>query len=100
MNLERKEIEILWTAHGMNRQSEWQRKKGITRAEFESVATSPEQVVQGDLNAFVAQSKFKDGLIRVPFVERGGTRKILTVYWTSKVSRYWQESEDKNETQI
>ena len=79
----------------MYRQSEWQKKKEITKAEFESVVISPEQIVRGDLNAFVAQSKFKNGLIRVPFLEISGTRKILTVYWTSKVSRYWQESEDK-----
>ncbi len=91
MSSEGKGTGILWTAYAMYRQSEWQKKKEITKAEFESVVISPEQIVPGDLNVLVAQSKFEKGLIRIPFLDIGGTRKILTVYWTSKVSRYWQE---------
>ena len=37
-------------------------------------------------------------LLRVPFVEIEGRRKVLTVYWTSKIERYWKgekENEDK-----
>ncbi len=41
----------------------------------------------------VDQSKFKNGLLRVPFVQQYEVRKILTVYWTSKIEKYWIESE-------
>jgi hypothetical protein len=54
----------------------------------------PEQVVPGDLDALVAQTRRGEGLLRVPFVEMGNGRKILTVYWTSKVAKYWQEEKD------
>ena len=37
-----------------------------------------------------------NGLLRVPFVEAEGERKILTVYWTSKVEKYWREEQDAN----
>jgi hypothetical protein len=29
--------------------------------------------------------------MRVVFVETEDARKILTVYWTSRVERYWKE---------
>jgi hypothetical protein len=41
------------------------------------------------LKIVVAQSKTYSGLLRIPFVEIGDDRKLLTVYWTSKVERYW-----------
>lgn len=66
----------------------------MTKELVESVANSPEQIVPGDMDAMVAQSKFENGLIRLPFIETSGTRKILTVYWTSKVERYWSEELD------
>ncbi len=53
--------------------------------------SNPEQVVPGDMDAFIAQARNRNGLLRVPFLEISGDRKILTVYWTSKVERYWKE---------
>ncbi len=91
-------MKIIWTRHGEERQREWQKKLGITREEVEhvetfrrNVCTNPAQVVPGDLDALVAQTKRGNGLLRVPFRETEEGRKILTVYWTSKVSRYWKE---------
>lgn len=46
------------------------------------------------MDALVAQARIRKGLLRVPFVEIEGKRKILTVYWTSKVERYWKEREE------
>ena len=55
-------------------------KTGITRKEVETLLMNPEQIVPGDQDALVAQAKRKSGLLRVPFVEREGKRKILMVY--------------------
>ncbi len=84
-------MKIIWTKHAGDRQLEWQNKIGITKNNFENVLNSPQQIVKGDMDALVAQSKFKNGLIRIPFLQQGENRKILTVYWTSKIERYWKE---------
>jgi hypothetical protein len=84
-------IKILWTRHAGERQKEWEKKFGITREEVENAVMNPEQIVFGDKDAMVAQVRRVDGLLRVPFVEVGGARKILTMYWTSKVEKYWKE---------
>jgi general stress protein 26 len=52
---------------------------------------NPEQIVSGDVDVLIAQTKTHNGLLRAPFVEVGNNRKVLTVYWTSKVERYWKE---------
>jgi hypothetical protein len=89
-------VKIVWTRHAEERQEEWQKKLGITRQEVEDLLRDPEQVVPGDLEALVAQARRGNGLLRVPFVEAEGERKILTVYWTSKVEKYWREEQDAN----
>lgn len=82
---------VIWTKHARERQIEWEKRKGITRQDVVDVVEGPEQVVLGDRGAFVAQSRKGQGLLRVPFIEAEGKRKILTVYWTSYVQRYWKE---------
>ncbi len=89
-------MKIIWTRHAEEREEEWRKKLGITRQEVEDLIRDPEQVVPGDLKAFVAQAKRGNGLLRVPFVEAEGERKILTVYWTSRVGKYWREAQDAN----
>ena len=89
-------MKIIWTRHAEERQEEWRKKLGITRQEVEDLLRDPEQVVPGDLEALVAQARRGNGLLRVPFVEAEGRRKILTVYWTSKVEKYWREEQDAN----
>ena len=83
-------MNIIWTRYAEERQKEWQRLLGITRKEVEDLLVNPEQVVPGDLGAFVAQARRTNGLLRVPFVQAEAGQKILTVYWTSKVEKYWQ----------
>ena len=85
--------EIVWTHHAEARQKEWERKKGITRSQVESLLMSPEQIVPGDLEAMIAQSRIWEGLIRAVFYEAETHIKILTVYWTSKIEKYWKENE-------
>jgi len=83
-------VNIIWTRHAEERQREWQKKLSITREEVERVLMNPEQVVLGDLGTYVAQAKRANGLLRVPYTELQGARKILTLYWTSKVTKYWK----------
>ena len=89
-------MQIIWTRHAEERQREWQIKVGITRQEVEEAVRNPAQVAPGDLTALVAQVRRANGLLRVPFVEVTEGRKILTVYWTSKIDKYWREEPDAN----
>lgn len=84
-------MKIVWTKHAGERQKEWERKKGITKLEVENLLKKPEQIVSGDMDAMIAQSRKHGGLLRVPFKNIGDVRKILTVYWTSRVEKYWRE---------
>ncbi len=52
---------------------------------------NPQQIAPGDRDALVAQTRRGKGLLRVPFIEMSGGRQILTVYWTSRVEKYWRE---------
>jgi hypothetical protein len=83
-------MQIIWTLHARERQKEWEQKRAITSQEIERILLDPEQVVRGDLEVIVAQSRMGDGLLRVPFVETPMGVKMLTVYWTSKVDKYWR----------
>jgi len=60
-------MKIIWTKHTEERQKEWEKKLGITRQKVEELIYSPDQIVPGDINILVAQSKFLNGLLRVPF---------------------------------
>jgi hypothetical protein len=59
----------------------------------------PEQIVPGDMDVLVAQARIYNGLLRVPFVTIGEDKKILTMYWTSRVEKYWKK-ENQNEDKI
>ncbi|MBI4839417.1 MAG: DUF4258 domain-containing protein [Nitrospirae bacterium] len=89
---------IIWTKHAEERQKEWEKKLKITRQEVEALINNPEQIVPGDMGVLVAQSRTRNGLLRAPFIKIGSDRKVLTVYWTSKVEKYWKE--EKNENKI
>ncbi len=84
-------MKIIWTIHAEERQREWERMKGVTREVVENAVLSPDQVVTGDLSTLVAQSHWRGGLLRVAFIETGEGRKLITVYWTSRMRRYWRE---------
>ena len=84
-------MEIIWTKHAEDRQKEWEKRLGITKEEVEHLIIRPEKIVPGDIEVLVAQTRTRGGLLRIPFIETEGIRKIVTVYWTSKVERYWKE---------
>ncbi len=82
---------MVWTLHAKDRQRAWEEKRGVTRQEVEEVVKHPEQIALGDRGILIAQTRVRDGLLRAPFIELGGdTRRILTVYWTSKIWKYWK----------
>jgi len=83
-------MKIIWTFHAEERQKEWHKSIGVTREEIESLVMNPGQVVPGHMDVRVAQGKMHNGLLRVPFKEVGKDRKVLTVYWTSKIEKYWR----------
>ena len=82
-------MEIVWTTHAYERQVEWEKNRGITREQIERLVRDPEQIAPGYRDALVAQARSGGGLLRVPFVEVGEQRKLLTVYWTSRIDKYW-----------
>jgi len=84
-------MKIIWTFHAEQRQEEWSKKFGVTKEEVENLLKNPEQIVQGHIDVLVAQGKMHNGLLRVPFKEVEKDRKVLTVYWTSKIEKYWEE---------
>jgi hypothetical protein len=88
-------VEIDWTQHAEKRQQEWEKPLGISRAEVEAVLSRPEQIVPDDEGVMVAQSRRGNGLLRIPYAEVGVSKRILTVYWTNQVKRYWQEEETR-----
>jgi hypothetical protein len=84
-------MNVVWTDHAQQRLAEWSRRREITREAIEAIVRSPAQVVAGHAGLQVAQSKMENGLWRVPFFDLEGGRKIVTVYWTSRINRYWEE---------
>ncbi|MBE9139416.1 DUF4258 domain-containing protein [Nodosilinea sp. LEGE 07088] len=85
-------MNIFWTKHAEERQQQWQQRLGISREEVEAVVKVPQQIVIED-DIYVAQSKRGKGLLRVPFAAVGETRRIITLYWTNQVNRYWQDNQ-------
>ena len=83
-------MKIIWTRHAEQRQKEWEHKRGITRLEVEQVILNPDQVVPGDLGIVIAQSRKGDGLLRIPYMATERGMKVLTLYWTSKIGKYWE----------
>ncbi len=81
---------IVWTRHAEERQQQWEQRLGITHDEVETILTYPQQIV-AENQVFVAQSKRGKGLLRIVFVNIGSTKRILTLYWTNQINRYWQE---------
>ncbi len=88
-------MQIVWTKHAEERLQQWEDRLGITREEVEAVVTTPQQTILEE-DIWVAQVQRGSGLLRVPYADFGKTRRILTLYWTNQVKRYWQEEANEN----
>ena len=55
---------------------------------------SPDQVLSTKKGRKIAQKKIKrggeEGLLRVIFEEKVNAKVVVTVYWTSKIEKYWR----------
>lgn len=89
-------MKIIWTFHAEDRLKEWEVKFGIKKEEVENLVMNPEQIAQGHMDVLVAQGRMYNGLLRVPFKVTENERKILTLYWTSKIEKYWKEVKNEN----
>jgi len=69
-------------------------RRGIPLAVVESVLASPAQIVPEHGDVVCYQSKVeinqKPCLVRVMVNEKTEPRKVVTVYRTSKISKYWK----------
>lgn len=89
-------MQIVWTKHAEERLQQWEDRLGITKEEVEAAVTTPQQTILEEA-IWVAQVQRGNGLLRVPYVDIGKTRRILTLYWTNQVKRYWQEESNENQ---
>jgi hypothetical protein len=66
----------------------------LSRERVIEVATNPQQIVAASLGRSVAQSRYqvqgKEYLLRVLIEDRTEERWVITVYPTSKISKYWR----------
>ena len=84
-------MRIHWTRHAVDRQKTWFASHGIGVADIERTVTGPEQTIAGEFGVTIAQSRLLGGLLRVPVVEVEEGRRIVTLYWTTPVERYWKD---------
>lgn len=71
-------------------------RRGIKEEFIKNVVRDPQQKVPSKKGRVVAQSKYydeeekKEMLLRVIGIERSDTFEVITVYKTSKFSKYWK----------
>jgi len=87
--------QIIWTRHAEERLRQWQMRFDLSGSDVELCVLNPEQVVQEE-DAQVTQSRYEGGLLRVVYADVSFTRRIITLYWTNQVSRYWVEANYEN----
>jgi hypothetical protein len=80
-------LEIKFSKHAERQLKE----RNIKRELVQGTLENPEQIVTAGKNRKIAQRIYqrqgRDFLLRVVFSEQGNP-EVITMYWTSKVSRY------------
>ena len=73
------------------------RNRKLTREHVIQVVSEPEQIVTVSAHRYFVQNRYEKGgkryLLRVLVEEGGDERQVITVYPTSKVSKYWRGGE-------
>ena len=68
----------------------------IPKKLVEETLKRPQQVVTNHGNRKIAQSIYKrnkkDFLLRIVYTEKVGRWIVITVYWTTKIKKYWEGS--------
>ena len=69
-------------------------ERGIRYEDILNTLNSPGQVLSGKKGRKIAQKKVnrggEKGLLRVIFEEKVDAKVVVTVYWTSKIEKYWR----------
>ena len=69
-------------------------ERGIEHEDILNTLQSPGQVLSGRKGRKIAQKKVNQGgekgLLRVIFEEKVDVKIVVTVYWTSKIEKYWR----------
>ena len=70
------------------------REREIKREDILDALKLPGQVLSGKKGRKIAQKKIdrgeERGLLRVIFEEKDDAKVVVTVYWTSKIEKYWR----------
>lgn len=69
-------------------------ERKITHKEVLETIKLSEQTLHSKKGRKIAQKKLKrsgnEGLLRVIFEEKNNVKTVVTVYWTSKIEKYWR----------
>jgi hypothetical protein len=69
-------------------------ERGIRHEDILNTLNSPGQVLSGKKGRKIAQKKVnrggEKGLLRIIFEEKVNAKVVITVYWTSKIEKYWR----------
>ncbi len=66
----------------------------LKRRSFKIKLSKSEELFGQD--TLVVQARREGGLLRVPFIKTAEGYRIITVYWTSRVDKYWKEESDES----
>lgn len=84
--------QIRFTAHAL----EEMQRRDITQTQVEAVISNPEQILSGQNQRTIYQSRMalggKQYLLRVFVDENISPSVVITVYRTSKIQKYWRNS--------
>lgn len=73
------------------------KRRGISEALIKSVVKNPHQKLPSKKGRVILQNKYydqsekKEMLLRIIGIETPGEFNVITVYKTSKISKYWME---------
>jgi hypothetical protein len=69
-------------------------ERGIRHEDILNTLNSPGQVLSGKKGRKIAQKKVnrggEKGLLRIIFEKKVNAKVVITVYWTSKIEKYWR----------
>ncbi len=81
----RKVVRIRFSFHALQRITTWQ----ITERKVLEALLSPDEVVRGHRNRFIAHRRYGSHLVRAVYEYEGNTPVVITVYFPS-AERYFQ----------
>jgi len=72
-------------------------ERNLNLKEVKETVINPDQVIDSKKGRKIAQKIYKkegkEFLLRVIYVKEGDNMKIITVYRTSKIDKYWRKTE-------